>query len=37
VISENPPIDGQYIEIEKTIEINTKGTIKDAGTLHIFH
>jgi hypothetical protein len=37
VISENPPIDGQYIEIEQTIEITTKGTIADAGTLHVFH
>ena len=37
VISENPPIDGQYIEIEQTIEITTKETIADAGTLHVFH
>lgn len=37
VVSENPPIDGQHIEIDQTIEITTKGTISDLGTLHIFH
>jgi hypothetical protein len=37
VVSENPPIDGQHIEIEQTIEITAKGTISDLGTLHIFH
>jgi hypothetical protein len=37
VVSENPPIDGQYIEIEKTVQIASKETIIDAGTLHIFH
>jgi hypothetical protein len=37
VVSENPPIDGQHIEIEKTVQIASKETIIDAGTLHIFH
>ncbi|MCF8203381.1 MAG: hypothetical protein K9J18_09895, partial [Crocinitomicaceae bacterium] len=37
VVSENPPIDGQHIEIEQTIEITAKGSISDLGTLHIFH
>jgi hypothetical protein len=37
VVSENPPIDGQHIEIAQTIEITSKGTISDLGTLHVFH
>jgi hypothetical protein len=37
VVSENPPIDGQHIAIEKIIEITAKESITDAGTLHIFH
>lgn len=37
VVSENPPIEGQHIEIEQTIEITAKGSISDLGTLHVFH
>jgi hypothetical protein len=37
VVSENPPIEGQHIEVEQTIEISAKGSISDLGTLHIFH